>query len=199
MPTTSWPSASSRSLRCEPMNPAAPVTTDFTEGKPAGLRPRFATRPIFSSMSRFESWLANSGIGVSVKQFPAGTRTAVDAANAIGCDVGQIVKSLVFVAADRPVVALVSGANRLDERRLELAAGQPVRKAGAEVVRAATGYSIGGVPPFGHATEVPVFMDRDLLAYPAVWAAAGRPDAVFEIAPKRLRQLSQAEVADLKA
>ncbi|TME52338.1 MAG: YbaK/EbsC family protein [Chloroflexi bacterium] len=149
-------------------------------------------------MSRFESWLANSGIGVSVKQFPAGTRTAVDAANAIGCDVGQIVKSLVFVAADRPVVALVSGANRLDERRLELAAGQPVRKAGAEVVRAATGYSIGGVPPFGHATEVPVFMDRDLLAHSVVWAAAGRPDSVFEIDPERLCELSGAVVADLK-
>jgi len=133
-----------------------------------------------------------------VKQFPAGTRTAVDAANAIGCDVGQIVKSLVFVAADRPVVALVSGANRLDERRLELAAGQPVRKAGAEVVRAATGYSIGGVPPFGHATEVPVFMDRDLLAHSVVWAAAGRPDSVFEIEPERLRELSSAAVVDLK-
>ncbi|TMD00922.1 MAG: YbaK/EbsC family protein [Chloroflexi bacterium] len=112
-------------------------------------------------MSRFESWLADSGIGVSVKQFPAGTRTAVDAANAIGCDVGQIVKSLVFVAAGRPVVALVSGANRLDESGLAATAGEPVTKADAEVVRAATGYSIGGVPPFGHATDVPVFMDQD--------------------------------------
>jgi prolyl-tRNA editing enzyme YbaK/EbsC (Cys-tRNA(Pro) deacylase) len=149
-------------------------------------------------MSRFESWLADSGIGVSVKQFPAGTRTAVDAANAIGCEVGQIVKSLVFIAAGRPVVALVSGANRLDERRLELAAGDPVRKAEAEVVRTATGYSIGGVPPFGHATDAPVFMDRDLLGHAAVWAAAGRPDSVFEIEPERLRKLSSAVVIDLK-
>ena len=149
-------------------------------------------------MSRFESWLANSGIGVSVKQFPAGTRTAVDAANAVGCDVGQIVKSLVFVAAGRPVVALVSGANRLDEGMLAAAAGEPVTKAGAEVVRSATGYSIGGVPPFGHATEVPVFMDRDLLGHRVVWAAAGRPDSVFEIDPERLRELSKAVVTDLK-
>src|SRR5712664_3604315 len=149
-------------------------------------------------MSRFESWLADSGIGVSVKQFPAGTRTAVDAANAIGCDVGQIVKSLVFVAAGRPVVALVSGANRLDESRLAAAAGDPVKKADAEVARSATGYSIGGVPPFGHATDMPVFMDRDLLGHPVVWAAAGRPDSVFEIDPNRLRELSQATVADLK-
>jgi prolyl-tRNA editing enzyme YbaK/EbsC (Cys-tRNA(Pro) deacylase) len=148
--------------------------------------------------SRFEEWLANSGIGVSVKQFPAGTRTAGDAARAVGCDVGQIVKSLVFVAGGRPVVALVSGANRLDESRLGAAAGEPVVKADAEVARAATGYAIGGVPPFGHSTNVPVFMDRDLLAHSAVWAAAGRPDSVFEIDPDRLRELSQATVAELK-
>jgi prolyl-tRNA editing enzyme YbaK/EbsC (Cys-tRNA(Pro) deacylase) len=149
-------------------------------------------------VSRFEVWLANSGIGVSVKQFPAGTRTAVDAALAVGCDVGQIVKSLVFVAAGRPVVALVSGANRLDESRLGAAAGTPVTKADAEVARSATGYAIGGVPPFGYATDVPVFMDRDLLGHQVVWAAAGRPDSVFEIDPDRLRELSQATVADLK-
>ncbi len=150
-------------------------------------------------MSRFEAWLADSGIGVAVKQFPAGTRTAVDAARAVGCEVGQIVKSLVFVAAGRPVVALVSGANRLDEGRLAAVAGSPVTKADAETARDATGYAIGGVPPFGHATELPVFMDRDLLEHGVVWAAAGRPDSVFEISPERLRALSQAEVADLKA
>jgi prolyl-tRNA editing enzyme YbaK/EbsC (Cys-tRNA(Pro) deacylase) len=150
-------------------------------------------------MRRFEAWLADSGIGVAVKQFPTGTRTAVDAARAVGCEVGQIVKSLVFVAAGRPVVALVSGANRLDEGRLAAVAGSPVTKADAETARGATGYAIGGVPPFGHATDVPVFMDRDLFDHGAVWAAAGRPDSVFEISPERLRELSQAEVADLKA
>jgi prolyl-tRNA editing enzyme YbaK/EbsC (Cys-tRNA(Pro) deacylase) len=143
-------------------------------------------------------WLVDSGIGVSVKQFPAGTRTAADAARAVGCDVGQIVKSLVFLAAGRPVVALVSGANRLDEALLGAAAGEPVSKAGADVARAATGYAIGGVPPFGHATDIPVFMDRDLLGHRVVWAAAGRPDSVFEIGPERLRELSQATVADIK-
>ena len=143
-------------------------------------------------------WLVDSGIGVSVKQFPSGTRTAEDAARAVGCDVGQIVKSLVFLAAGRPVVALVSGANRLDEARLGAAAGEPVSKAAADVARAATGYSIGGVPPFGHVTDIPVFMDRDLLEHAVVWAAAGRPDSVFEIDPERLRELSQATVADLK-
>ena len=133
-----------------------------------------------------------------MKEFPAGTRTAVDAARAVGCEVGQIVKSLVFIAAGAPVVALVSGANRVDEKRLAAVAGEPVLKADAETARSATGYSIGGVPPFGHATEIPVLMDRDLLGYDVVWAAAGRPDSVFEIAPERLRELSNATVVDLK-
>ncbi len=149
-------------------------------------------------MRRFESWLASTDFDVIVKEFPQGTRTAADAARAVGCDVGQIVKSLVFIAGGKPVVALVSGANRLDERRLAELAGGPVTKANAEAARAATGYAIGGVPPFGHATEVPVYMDRDLLGYGAVWAAAGRPDSVFEIEPGRLRELSNAVVLDLK-
>jgi prolyl-tRNA editing enzyme YbaK/EbsC (Cys-tRNA(Pro) deacylase) len=148
--------------------------------------------------ARFEDWLAKSDSGITVKEFPQGTRTAPDAARAVGCELGQIVKSLVFVAAGRPVVALVSGSNRLDEGRLAAVAGEPVTKADAETARAATGYSIGGVPPFGHATAVPVFMDRDLLGYDVVWAAAGRPDSVFEIDPERLRELSGAEVVDLK-
>src|SRR3982074_1132563 len=149
-------------------------------------------------MKRFEAWLAGSDTDLAVKEFPEGTRTAVDAARAGGCEVGQIVKSLVFIAGGRPVVALVSGANRLDEKRLSTVAGEPVLKADAGGARIATGDSIGGVPPFGHATEVPVFMDRDLLGYDVVWAAAGRPDSVFEIAPGRLRELSNASVADLK-
>ena len=149
-------------------------------------------------MNRFESWLATTDSGVSVREFPEGTRTAADAARAVGCEVGQIVKSLVFLAAGKPVVALVSGANRLDQDRLASVAGEPVRKADAETARSATGYSIGGVPPFGHATDLPVFMDRDLLGYGVVWAAAGRPDSVFEIGPERLRELSNAVVVDLK-
>jgi prolyl-tRNA editing enzyme YbaK/EbsC (Cys-tRNA(Pro) deacylase) len=149
-------------------------------------------------VERFEVWLAESGIGVAVKRFPEGTRTAVDAAKAVGCEVEQIVKSLVFVAGGRPVVALVSGGNRLDEARLAAVAGEPVTKADAQTARAATGYAIGGVPPFGHATDVAVYMDRDLMGHGVVWAAAGRPDSVFEISPERLRELSAAVVADLK-
>jgi prolyl-tRNA editing enzyme YbaK/EbsC (Cys-tRNA(Pro) deacylase) len=149
-------------------------------------------------MTRFQNWLDEAGHGIVVKKFPQGTRTASDAARAVGCELGQIVKSLVFMAAGHPVVALVSGPNRLDEGKLAAVAGDPVGKADAEAARAATGYAIGGVPPFGHASEVPVFMDQDLLGYGSVWAAAGRPDSVFEIAPEKLRELSGALVADLK-
>jgi prolyl-tRNA editing enzyme YbaK/EbsC (Cys-tRNA(Pro) deacylase) len=143
---------------------------------------------------RFESWLAEAGHQISVRRFPEGTRTAEDAARAIGCEVGQIVKSLVFTLDESPVVLLVSGANRVDPARFH---GR-LAKADADLARAATGYSIGGVPPFGHDQPIPVFMDRDLLDYEVVWAAAGRPDSVFPIAPDELRRLSSAEIKDLK-
>jgi prolyl-tRNA editing enzyme YbaK/EbsC (Cys-tRNA(Pro) deacylase) len=134
-----------------------------------------------------------------VRRFPEGTRTAEDAARAVGCELGQIVKSLVFIAAGQAVVALVSGENRLDPDRLGRLAGEPVAKADAETTRAATGFAIGGVPPFGHASPLPVFVDRDLLRYPIVWAAAGRPDSVFAIEPTRLVAISGGQTADLKA
>jgi prolyl-tRNA editing enzyme YbaK/EbsC (Cys-tRNA(Pro) deacylase) len=147
--------------------------------------------------SRFEAWLKAAGLELEVRHFPEGTRTAEDAARAIGCEVGQIVKSLVFTAGGEAVIALVSGANRLDPARLAAMAGGRAGKADAEQVRSATGYAIGGVPPFGHARLLPVFMDRDLERYQVVWAAAGRPDAVFPISPSRLVELSGARVAEL--
>jgi len=134
-----------------------------------------------------------------VRRFPEGTRTAEDAARAIGCELGQIVKSLVFIAAGKPVVALMSGANRLDPSRLAQLAGEPVAKADAETTRTATGFSIGGVPPFGHSSPLPVYVDRDLLQYPIVWAAAGRPDSVFAIEPARLLEVSGGRPADLRS
>jgi prolyl-tRNA editing enzyme YbaK/EbsC (Cys-tRNA(Pro) deacylase) len=134
-----------------------------------------------------------------VRRFPEGTRTAGDAARAIGCEQGQIVKSLVFEAGGRPVIALVSGTNRLDTNRLARLAGEPVVKADAEATRAATGFAIGGVPPFGHAQPLAVYVDRDLLGYGLLWAAAGRPDSVFAITPQRLLEISGGESADLKS
>ena len=130
---------------------------------------------------------------MEIRRFPEGTRTAEDAARAIGCQVAQIVKSLVFVLDGQPIVALVSGANRLDPDRMP---GR-LERADADTARRATGYAIGGVPPFGHAETLPVYMDRDLEAFEVVWAAAGRPDAVFPITPELLRELSGAQVLEM--
>lgn len=139
------------------------------------------------------------GLEIELREFPEGTRTAEDAARAIGVDVGQIVKSLVFLADGRPVLCLVSGPNRLDAGRLAVVTGAPqVRRASADEVERATGFAIGGVPPFGHKRRLPVYCDRDLLAYDVVWAAAGTPKAVFAVEPQRLVQACGATVADLK-
>ena len=139
-----------------------------------------------------------AGLEIAVQRFPEGTRTAADAARAVGCEVGQIVKSLVFVADEAPVVTLVSGANRVDLDRLAAAVGAgAVRKADGDEARAATGFPIGGVPPFGHAGAVAVLVDDDLMAHATLWAAAGLPDAVFAIAPDDLLRISGGRRADL--
>jgi prolyl-tRNA editing enzyme YbaK/EbsC (Cys-tRNA(Pro) deacylase) len=138
------------------------------------------------------------GLDVEVRQFPDSTRTAAEAAAAIGTTVGQIVKSLVFLAGEQPVLALMSGSNRLALARLGALVGSSVSKADAEAVRRATGYAIGGVPPVGFPASIPAYLDRDLLAYDTVWAAAGTPHHVFAIAPPELVRIAQATVADLK-
>jgi prolyl-tRNA editing enzyme YbaK/EbsC (Cys-tRNA(Pro) deacylase) len=139
-----------------------------------------------------------SGLAIQVERFPDGTRTAADAARAVGCEVAQIVKSLVFVADGQPLVALVSGANRVDLDRLaRVSSASTVRKADGDEARAATGFAIGGVPPFGHAAPITVVVDRDLLSHDVVWAAAGLPDAVFAVSPSELLRVSGARPADL--
>ena len=139
-----------------------------------------------------------ASLEIDVRRHAAGARTAEDAARAIGCDAAQIVKSLVFVADGAPVMALVAGSNRLDGALLAAACGATqVRRANADEVRAATGYAIGGVPPFGHATRMRVLLDRDLTAFETVYAAAGLPDATFAITPDDLLRASGGTVADL--
>jgi prolyl-tRNA editing enzyme YbaK/EbsC (Cys-tRNA(Pro) deacylase) len=123
------------------------------------------------------------------REFPAGTRTAQDAAAAIGCDVGQIVKSLVFVRDGEPLLVLCSGANTVDAERLGLA------KADADLVRRATGFAIGGVPPYGHPAPLETLIDEDLLGYDEVWAAAGTPRSVFPLTPAQLVERAGATVA----
>jgi prolyl-tRNA editing enzyme YbaK/EbsC (Cys-tRNA(Pro) deacylase) len=138
------------------------------------------------------------GIEIVPRSFPEGTKTAQDAATAIGVEVGQIVKSLIFAVDGELVVAYVSGANQLDERKLAAAAGgAKCARVDADAVRTATGFPIGGVPPFGHATSLRVFVDPDLLGYNEVWAAAGTWTDVFGIAPSRLMETSGGILTDL--
>lgn len=139
-----------------------------------------------------------AGLEITVERFPEGTRTAVDAARAVGCDVAQIVKSLVFMADGEAVLALASGANRVDSGRLAaLLKARHVERAGGDQARAATGFAIGGIPPFGHDGSLEVVVDRDLLEHDRVWAAAGLPDAVFPIDPHDLVRASGGRVVEL--
>jgi prolyl-tRNA editing enzyme YbaK/EbsC (Cys-tRNA(Pro) deacylase) len=149
-----------------------------------------------------ERFLEASGVlghDVEVRTFPEGTKTAEDAARAIGCELGQIVKSLVFLADGRPVLALTSGINRVDTEKLAAVAGAAdVRRANADEVRAATGFPIGGTPPFGHPERMLTFVDPDLMSHDEVWAGAGAPDAVFGVAPVALVRASHGTVADFR-
>jgi len=139
------------------------------------------------------------GLDIVTKRFPEGTKTAADAAAAIGVSVGQIVKSLVFDVDNEIVMALVSGSNQLDEKKLALAAGgAKCARVDADAVREATGYPIGGVPPFGHATQLRVFVDPDLLQYDEVWAAAGTWNDNFGAAPADIVRVAGGVVTDLK-
>jgi prolyl-tRNA editing enzyme YbaK/EbsC (Cys-tRNA(Pro) deacylase) len=152
------------------------------------------------NVARVVAAASDAGLQISVQRFPEGTRTAADAARAVDCDVAQIVKSLVFVAGERPVLALVSGANRVDLDRLAAAVGADfARRADGDEARRATGFAIGGVPPFGHDGRVAVVVDRDLLGHERLWAAAGLPDAVFPIAPEDLLRASGGMVAEIAA
>ena len=141
------------------------------------------------------------GLDITIKEFEATTRTAEDAARVIGCEVAQIVKSLVFVVNGQPTLALVSGPNRLDEKKLAALCGvsrKKVTRADADTAREATGFAIGGVPPFGHKTSLPTYIDQDFWQFKVIWAAAGTPNAVFDIAPDDLAQITGGTVTDLK-
>ncbi len=155
-----------------------------------------------AATQRFAVLAAAAGLDVEVAEFPQGTRTAADAAAAVGCEVGAIVKSLVFMADGRAVLVLTSGANRVDEQRLATELGaEDVRKASADEARAATGYAIGGTPPFCHTGDGfdTVLMDPDLLGHALVWAAAGTPSAVFPLPPARLRESARARIVDVSS
>jgi prolyl-tRNA editing enzyme YbaK/EbsC (Cys-tRNA(Pro) deacylase) len=139
------------------------------------------------------------GLAIEARRFPEGTKTAADAAAAIGVHVGQIVKSLVFGVDGEIVMAYVSGSNLLDEKLLARAAGgTKCKRVDADAVREATGFPIGGVPPFGHSTPLRIFIDTDLLGYEVVWAAAGTWNDVFAIAPADLVRASGGTITELR-
>lgn len=139
------------------------------------------------------------GIVVRPQTFARETRTAQDAAREIGCDVAQIAKSLVFEADGKPVLLIVSGANRVDLSRAAAALGTAeVRRADADAAKDATGFSIGATPPFGHRTELQVLMDEELLLHEEVWAAGGRPDTIFPVEPHALAEAAGATICHLK-
>jgi prolyl-tRNA editing enzyme YbaK/EbsC (Cys-tRNA(Pro) deacylase) len=139
-------------------------------------------------------------LDVVVREMAESTRTAQDAAAACGVTVGQIVKSLVFVGATsgKPYLLLVSGSNRVNEKAVAAHLGEKLKRSDADTVRALTGYAIGGIPPFGHATKLATYIDRDLLQYEVIWAAAGTPKAVFRTAPAALRDAAGAQVIEVK-
>jgi len=154
---------------------------------------------VHPNVVRVVSAAKECGLDIVTKRFPEGTKTAADAAAAIGVTVGQIVKSLVFGVDGEIVMALVSGSNQLDEKKLALAAGgTKCARVDADAVREATGYPIGGVPPFGHSTQLRVFVDPDLLQYDEVWAAAGTWNDNFGAAPADIVRVAGGVVTDLK-
>jgi prolyl-tRNA editing enzyme YbaK/EbsC (Cys-tRNA(Pro) deacylase) len=135
-------------------------------------------------------------LDVRVQLMPASTRTAAEAAAAVGSDVGQIIKSLIFKgkASESPYLLLVSGANRVNEHAVEHVLGEAILRPDADFVRDATGFAIGGIPPLGHPRQLRTYMDEDLLQYETVWAAAGTPNAVFAVDPEALRLAISAHV-----
>jgi prolyl-tRNA editing enzyme YbaK/EbsC (Cys-tRNA(Pro) deacylase) len=149
------------------------------------------------AIERFTDSARRVGVEPRIQRFPEGTKTAADAARAIGCDVAQIVKSLIFMVDGRPVIAFTSGANRVDPSKLAaVAEASEARRASPEEARAATGFAVGGTPPFGHPVSLPAFIDPVLLAFQEVWAAAGTPDSVFPLPPQELLRATGAAPAD---
>ncbi len=144
--------------------------------------------------------LSNQGIEAEVLELPASTRTAEEAAKAIGCQVAQITKSLVFRTkhTDKAVLILVSGVNRVNEKTIAKEVGEEIVKADADFTREKTGFAIGGIPPVGHKQKLETYIDEDLLQYDELWAAAGTPHAVFRLEPAILQKLTDGKVISVK-
>jgi prolyl-tRNA editing enzyme YbaK/EbsC (Cys-tRNA(Pro) deacylase) len=143
---------------------------------------------------KVQDHLDQFGLDLRVKEFPDSTRTAQEAADAVGCEVGQIAKSLVFRSGAQPLLFLVSGKNQLNVDKVSRELGIPIEKADAQFVRNASGYAIGGVPPVAHAQKMEIYIDQDLMGYDLVWAAAGTPHAVFELNSSDLPRITAGRI-----
>lgn len=153
-----------------------------------------------SSAQKIQNLLNELGYAYTVIEHAESTRTAQEAADRAGCELGQIVKSLIFKGKDtgKPILVLTSGANRVDEKRITEYAGEHIVRADADFVRAVTGFAIGGVPPIGHAQKMETYLDEDFLHYQTIWAAAGTPNAIFELNTEDLQKMTGGKVAQVK-
>lgn len=151
------------------------------------------------SARRVQDAASHLGLDIAVVEMPESTRTAQEAAEACGCELGQIVKSLIFQGADtkQPLLLLVSGTNRVNEAKMVDVLGEPLTRPDADYVREVTGFAIGGVPPFGHASPVATYIDTDLLNHERIWAAAGTPKCLFSVDPQALQSSTAAKVIDV--
>lgn len=156
--------------------------------------------PLNSSAQRVQDTLTKLGLKLQVIELPASTRSAAEAADAIGCTVGQIAKSLIFKTQvnERPILVIASGENRVDTKRISELLGDEIGKADADFVRQRTGFAIGGVPPVGHREAIITFIDEDLLDFNEIWAAAGTPHAVFRLTGNDLVQVTKGQVLRVK-
>lgn len=153
-----------------------------------------------SSAQKIQDQLLALGFNYTVIEHAESTRTAQEAAERAGCELGQIVKSLIFrgKTSGKPILVLTSGANRVDEKRIAAYAGEPIGRADADFVRAVTGFAIGGVPPIGHAQAMETYLDEDFLQYETIWAAAGTPNAIFELTTTDLQKMTGGKTVRVK-
>ena len=156
--------------------------------------------PLSPSAQKIQDLLNSLGYNLTVIEHAESTRTAQEAADRAGCELGQIVKSLIFRGkqSGKPILVLTSGANRVDEKRIREYAGEGIGKADADFVRAVTGFAIGGVPPLGHVQKMETYIDEDFLQYPTIWAAAGTPNAIFELPTDVLQKITDGKVVKVK-
>ena len=153
-----------------------------------------------STAQKFQDLLKSLGYDYTVIEHAESTRTAQEAADRAGCELGQIVKSLIFKGKDsgKPILVLTSGANRVDEKRISEYAGETIGRADADFVRAVTGFAIGGVPPVGHIQTMETYIDEDFLQFPTIWAAAGTPNSIFELKTEDLQKMTNGKVVRVK-